>query len=200
MLADLGCREAGKRAFQRAGPFQGVLTVDVLHHQLELRVDLIDFVKRHDAMMALAARHQQVPKDLHLTPEVLIGLVSDRTVCTHHLDGDRTVLRQLPGPEDLAHATTADPFLDQIVGIGLGELQPPRLAILAKPDDTGLVTGEIRARLRTIHRILDRDSLTAARTGRHRLAIAGALGEMHGERAISCRDDVPFAELDPLDA
>ena len=70
--------------------------------------------------MALTAGHQQVPKDLDLPPEVATGLLADGAIGAHHLDGDRPVLRELPGAKNLAHAAAADPFLDQVVGMVLG--------------------------------------------------------------------------------
>ncbi len=96
--------------------------------------------------MALTAGHQQVAKHLDLPPEVAIGLLADGAVGAHHLDGDRPVLRELPGTENLAHPAATDPFLDQVVGMGLGKLQSSGLAIEAKPWVRGIVAGPIRDR------------------------------------------------------
>ncbi len=152
-------------------------------------------------MMALATGHQQIPKDFHLSPEVALRLVPKAAVGAHHLDGDRSVLGQLPGPEDLSHTAAANPFLDQIVGMGLRELHTPRLAILAQPDSIGVVAGSIGdTRRRPRHRILDGGPFSATRAGCHVFPVTGSLGEMHDERAVTGRDHVPLAELNPLDA
>ena len=151
--------------------------------------------------MALAAGHQQVAKDLDLALEVAVGLLADGAIGAHHLDGDRPVLRELPGAEDLAHAAAADPFLDQVVGMGLGEFQAPRLAIGAKPGVRRLARwADPSRRAAEVGLVLDRDPLAApAQVAKHSPSPETS-AELDDERAVAGRDDVAIAEQHPLDA
>ncbi len=199
VTADLRGRRDRQGSLESLGPLQGVLAVHVLHHELVLPVDLEQLVEGHDAGMTLPARHQQVAEDLDLALEVAVGLVADRAIGAHHLDGDRPFLRELSGPENLSHPAAADPFLDEVIGVGLGELHAPHRALVAEPGIRPQFTpGRGEGPVLEVGPILDRDPLAAAGAGRHRRRLAGRLAEMDHERAVPGGDHIPLAELDSL--
>ena len=129
--------------------------------------------------------HQQVLEDRHLAAEVVLGLVAGGAGGDHHLDGDRPVGRELAGEVDLAHPAAADRLLDQVVGVGRGELLA---AARRRPGRARGGRPRPAASARPGRRRRSRGSGAAARPPRL------VLDDGHGERALAGRDHVAVAE------
>ena len=70
MATDPGAAGDRKRSVQIVDPFVGILAIDIFHHELELRVNLVDLVKAHDAVVGLASRHQQISQCFDLAAKI----------------------------------------------------------------------------------------------------------------------------------
>src|SRR5271157_2286480 len=188
---------------ERSDPIERVLAVHVLHHKLEVALDLEQLVELDDARVALAAGHEHVAQGADLTVEVVQGFLAGRAVGDHHLDRDPPVAGDLPCPVDGSHAPLADHFLDEVVGTGLGELLPPGLALGAEQGgDQRPQSRQHRCHFRRLcrgegHTLLELDPTAGAAVPQ--AGVVPAAGVVDGKRAVAGGDQVTLAEQDPFD-